>query len=182
MATVFALEFTAPAWVSLMAVLFLGERLTLPRIGAVVLGFIGVMVIIQPGVETFQMSTLVILSAALCFSISIVTQKMLTKSDTTYSILFIMNLLQLPLALIGVYFSGSFFFIEKLALSDLLPVLGIAQVAYLMVANPQFAPNTLQEVFALARAKVTPGSGWRRPPCRRQKQKPAQRGQLALRR
>lgn len=36
---------------------------------------------------------------------------------------------------------------------DLLPVLGIAQVAYLMVANPQFAPNTLQEVFTLARAK-----------------------------
>ena len=128
MATVFALEFTAPAWVSLMAVLFLGERLTLPRIGAVVLGFIGVMVIIQPGVETFQMSTLVILSAALCFSISIVTQKLLTKSDTTYSILFIMNVLQLPLALIGVYVSGSFFFIEKLALSDLLPVLGVCFV------------------------------------------------------
>lgn len=36
---------------------------------------------------------------------------------------------------------------------DLLPVLGIAQVAYLMVANPNFQPNTLQEVFALARTK-----------------------------
>ena len=36
---------------------------------------------------------------------------------------------------------------------DFQPVLAIAQVAYLMVANPQFAPNTLQEVFAIARAK-----------------------------
>ena len=45
MATVFALEFTAPAWVSVMAVLFLGERLTLPRIAAVVLGFVGVLVV-----------------------------------------------------------------------------------------------------------------------------------------
>ena len=36
---------------------------------------------------------------------------------------------------------------------DLLPVLAIAQVAYLMVAHPQFAPNNLQEVFALARTK-----------------------------
>ena len=128
MATVFALEFTAPAWVSVMAVLFLGERLTLPRIAAVVLGFVGVLVIIRPGVESFQPSTLVILSAALCFSISIVTQKMLTKSDTTYGILFIMNCVQLPLALIGVYFTGSFTFITKLAFSDLLPVLGVCFV------------------------------------------------------
>ena len=125
MATVFALEFTAPAWVSIMAVVLLGERLTIARIGAVVMGFIGVMVIIQPGVETFQISTLVILSAALCFSISIVTQKMLTKSDTTYAILFIMNSVQLPLAVIGVFFSGSFLFFLKLDMTDLFPVLGV---------------------------------------------------------
>ena len=125
MATVFALEFTAPAWVSIMAVVLLGERLTIARIAAVVLGFVGVMVIIQPGVETFQISTLVILSAALCFSISIVTQKMLTKSDTTYAILFIMNGVQLPLALIGVFFAGSFWFFLKLDMSDLFPVMGV---------------------------------------------------------
>ncbi|NBS03245.1 MAG: EamA/RhaT family transporter, partial [Rhizobiales bacterium] len=87
LATVFALEFTAPAWVCLLAVVFLGERLTASRVLAVVLGFLGVLTIIRPGVETFQASTLVILSAALCFSISIVTQKLLTKSDATYGIL-----------------------------------------------------------------------------------------------
>lgn len=36
---------------------------------------------------------------------------------------------------------------------DLLPVIAIGQVAFIMVANPQFAPNNLQEFFALARAK-----------------------------
>ncbi len=128
LATVFALEFTAPAWVSVMAVVLLGERLTVARIAAVVLGFIGVLVIIQPGVETFQISTLVILSAALCFSISIVTQKMLTKSDTTYAILFIMNAVQLPLALVGVYFSGSFQFFLKLDWADTFAVLGVCLV------------------------------------------------------
>ena len=111
-----------------MAVVLLGERLTVARIAAVVLGFIGVLVIIQPGVETFQISTLVILSAALCFSISIVTQKMLTKSDTTYAILFIMNAVQLPLALVGVYFSGSFQFFLKLDWADTFAVLGVCLV------------------------------------------------------
>lgn len=125
LATVFALEFTAPAWVSVMAVLFLGERLTTARVLAVVLGFAGVLIIIRPGIETFQASTLVVLSAALCFSVSIVTQKLLTKSDSTYGILFIMNASQLPMALIGVYLTGSFGFFHKLGMQDLLPVLGI---------------------------------------------------------
>ena len=128
LATVFALEFTAPAWVSLLAVLLLGERLSMSRIGAVVLGFIGVLVIIRPGVETFQISTLVILLAAVCFSVSIVTQKMLTQSDTTYGILFIMNAVQLPMALAGVYFMGEFDFLLRLDATDLLPVVGICFV------------------------------------------------------
>lgn len=128
LATVFALEFTAPAWVSLLAVLLLGERLSVSRIGAVVLGFIGVLVIIRPGVETFQISTLVILLAAVCFSVSIVTQKMLTQSDTTYGILFIMNAVQLPMALAGVYFMGEFDFLLRLDATDLLPVVGICFV------------------------------------------------------
>jgi drug/metabolite transporter (DMT)-like permease len=128
MATVFALEFTAPAWVSIMAVLFLGERLTTARIAAVVLGFVGVLVIIQPGVETFQASTLIVLTAAICFSISIVSQKLLTKSDSTFGILFIMNASQLPLALIGVFISGDIGFLAKLEMSDLLPFVGICFV------------------------------------------------------
>lgn len=128
LATVFALEFTAPAWVSIMAVLFLGERLTVARVVAVVMGFIGVLIIIQPGIETFQTSTLIILSAALCFSISIVTQKMLTKSDTTYSILFIMNVSQLPMALIGVYLTGRADFFMSITMQDFWPVLGVCSV------------------------------------------------------
>ena len=49
LATVFALEFTTPAWTLLLAVPVLGERLTRSRIGAVVLGLLGVLVILRPG-------------------------------------------------------------------------------------------------------------------------------------
>ena len=41
LATVFALEFTMPIWLALIAVFFLGEKLTPSRIGVIVLGFIG---------------------------------------------------------------------------------------------------------------------------------------------
>src|SRR5262245_40778178 len=45
LATVFSLEFTAPAWTLLLAVPVLGERMTTSRIGAVALGLLGVLVI-----------------------------------------------------------------------------------------------------------------------------------------
>ena len=58
LATVFALEFTMPAWTILLAPFFLGERMTASRIGAVVLGLVGVLVILRPGIETFQPAAL----------------------------------------------------------------------------------------------------------------------------
>ncbi len=54
LAMVFALEFTMPMWVALLAVPMLGERMTPSRIGSIVLGFLGVMVIVRPGFEGFQ--------------------------------------------------------------------------------------------------------------------------------
>jgi drug/metabolite transporter (DMT)-like permease len=54
LATAFALEFTTPVWVAGLAVLMLGERLTLPRIVAIALGFVGVIVILRPGLETLR--------------------------------------------------------------------------------------------------------------------------------
>ena len=65
LATVFALEFTAPAWALLLAMPVLGERTTASRIGAVVLGLMGVVVIVRPGFATFQPAALLVLLAAL---------------------------------------------------------------------------------------------------------------------
>ena len=48
-ATVFALEFTIPAWVALLAVLFLGERMTANCLIALMICSAGVLVILRPG-------------------------------------------------------------------------------------------------------------------------------------
>src|SRR5205085_3999944 len=70
LATVFALEFTNPAWLALLATWLLRERMTTSRAGAVVLGFIGVAVILRPGLATFQPAALLILGAAFGFAVS----------------------------------------------------------------------------------------------------------------
>ena len=100
LATVFALEFSAPAWALLLAVPVLGERLTASRVGAVVLGLIGVLVILRPGLETFRPETLLVLAAAVGFAVTMITTKKLTMTDSTFAIIIWMNVIQLPLTLI----------------------------------------------------------------------------------
>jgi drug/metabolite transporter (DMT)-like permease len=101
LATVFALEFTMPAWVALLAMPLLGERMSVSRAGSIVLGFIGVLVIVRPGLATFQPAVLLVLAAALGFAISLIATKQLTKTVSTFAILFWMNAMQLPMGLVG---------------------------------------------------------------------------------
>lgn len=99
LATVFALEFTAPVWLAALAVPLLGERLTAGRIGAIILGFLGVLVVLRPGVEAFHPVALSMLATAFTFAATAVCTKALTRRVSTFTILLWMNLLQLPLSL-----------------------------------------------------------------------------------
>jgi drug/metabolite transporter (DMT)-like permease len=101
LSTVFALEFTMPGWTMLLAALWLGERMTPSRIGAVVLGLIGVVVILRPGIETFHPAALLVLAAALGYSVQNIATKKLTSTESPFAIVFWMNVIQLPLGLLG---------------------------------------------------------------------------------
>jgi drug/metabolite transporter (DMT)-like permease len=100
LATVFALEFTAPAWTLLLAVPLLGEQLTRSRIGAVALGLVGILVILRPGSETFQPAALLVLTAALGYAGVMIMTKQLTMTDSTFAIIFWMNVIQFPLVML----------------------------------------------------------------------------------
>ena len=115
LATVFALEFTMPAWTILLAHFFLSERMTESRIGAVVLGLLGVLIILRPH-RSFQPTALVVLLAALGYGAQNIATKKLTHTESTFAIVFWMNVIQLALALT---FAGAFF-IGKLT-PELLP-------------------------------------------------------------
>jgi drug/metabolite transporter (DMT)-like permease len=122
LATVFALEFTTPAWVVLLAVIFLHERLTASRLATVLLGLAGALVILRPGLESFQLGALLVLAAAMGFAVMMVTTKKLTGTESTFAILFWMNLMQLPMNLAGADPS----FVMRLEGAHLLPAAGIA--------------------------------------------------------
>jgi drug/metabolite transporter (DMT)-like permease len=122
LATVFALEFTAPAYTAILAVIFLGERITAGRIGVVVFGFLGVLVILRPGIETFKPASLLVLAAAFGFAVTLIQTKALTRTESTYAVVLWMNAVQLPLALLG---SNPAAFL-KLGMTHALPLCGVA--------------------------------------------------------
>lgn len=95
LAQLFALEFTTPLWVALIAPLFLREKLTVARIAAAVLGFVGVLVIVQPGAVALDQGSLLALGSAIGFAGSVVAVKFILRQDTALSVLFHMAWMQL---------------------------------------------------------------------------------------
>src|SRR6476620_3290159 len=131
-ATVFALEFTTPAWVALLAALILGERMTKSRAGSVVLGFLGVLVIVRPGLASFQPTALLVLFAALTFAISLIVTTKLTGHGSTFAVVFWMNAIQLPIALSWPAYQAATgdasLFVFRLGADAIVPAIGLGIV------------------------------------------------------
>jgi drug/metabolite transporter (DMT)-like permease len=121
MAMTFALEFSTPAWTVLLALPVLGERLTPSRVGAVVLGLVGVLVILRPGLATVQLGALLALAAAFGFAVTLIATKKLTNTEAPFAIIFWMMLIQLPLALLA----SNPLSVTRLGTAQLPAVLGI---------------------------------------------------------
>ena len=96
---VIALEFTMPLWVMLLALLFLGERLTPTRILVAVLGFVGVLVVTRPWAQALGPGILPAALAAVGFAGSAVFTKLLTRTETIVCILFWLTVMQAVLGL-----------------------------------------------------------------------------------
>jgi drug/metabolite transporter (DMT)-like permease len=91
---VVAIEFTMPIWTAILAVSFLGERMTVWKVAAIVLGLVGVLVIVRPATGQINPGQLIALAAAVGFGISIALVKFLTRTENTLSILFWMLVVQ----------------------------------------------------------------------------------------
>ncbi len=88
-----AIEFTMPIWTAILAASFLGERMTVWKITAIVLGVIGVVVIVRPTSEV-NPGQLIALAAAVGFGVSVAMVKSLTRTESTLAIMFWMLVVQ----------------------------------------------------------------------------------------
>jgi drug/metabolite transporter (DMT)-like permease len=108
MAEMTALGFTGPIFMCLGAVLVLGERMSWARWAAVLMGFIGVLVVVRPwsggGFSGVTLGNLLMLASSPVFAGSFLTAKVLTRHDSSEVIVLWQHLgvglMTLPLAVI----------------------------------------------------------------------------------
>jgi drug/metabolite transporter (DMT)-like permease len=100
LAQVFALEFTYPLLMALLAPAILGERLTLARLVAAVVGFLGVLVVLRPEGFSLGIGVLAALGCAFGYAFSSMAIKDLTRTETAMQILVSMALIQCLLAFV----------------------------------------------------------------------------------
>jgi len=95
-----ALSYSTPLWVTLGAVLVLHEVVRARRWSAVIIGFLGVLVIVRPGTDGFTTASLVAVTAAFlsgCVAISI---KFLSRTEHPDAIVVYTTLLWVPMSLL----------------------------------------------------------------------------------
>jgi len=86
LATVQALSFTAPLFTTVLAVFFLSEQVRFRRWAAVIVGFVGVLVILRPGVQAVDLGSLLVLASAAIWASTMIIIKRLSNTDSPLTI------------------------------------------------------------------------------------------------
>lgn len=99
LAAMTTLEFIIPLLVAIIAPLAVGERVGRYRWTAVLVGFAGVLVMLRPGVVVISTPAIVVIAGCFCFAAAGTIVKILMRTDSPMSVVFYMNVVQLPLSL-----------------------------------------------------------------------------------
>ncbi|MEO0936747.1 MAG: DMT family transporter [Pseudomonadota bacterium] len=125
LAQVFALEFTSPIWVIVLSPLILGERLTVMRALAAVMGFTGILIVARPDIGGINAGVITAASSAIFFALTIMLTKKLTRTQPIACILFWLTLMQLGMGIAAAGYDGAI----ALPSADTLPWLILIGIA-----------------------------------------------------
>ena len=146
LAEAISIAFSTPLLVTALSVPILGERVGPRRWAAVVVGFLGVLVMTRPGAEAFRPEALYILAAALCYALTMLVTRRLARSDTTPAIMLSNICISIPLCALALPFGwrtpGATDFL-LLALLGLVGGIGM----YFMTQAYRFAPAAVIAPF-----------------------------------
>lgn len=86
-------SFAAPVMATVLAVIFLKERVHLPRIMAIIAGFIGMLILLRPGTVPISLGVIAALISSVCVAFAIICIRTLSQTDkpnvvAVYSLLF----------------------------------------------------------------------------------------------
>lgn len=155
LAQLFALEFTSPLWVVVLAPLLLAERLTGPRAIAAALGFIGILIVARPTVESINIGVLTGAASAIFFALSIIFTKRLTRTQPIACILFYLTTMQLVFGVIAAGYDADITAPDIATMPYLVLVAIAGLLAHFCLTNAlAIAPATVVVPFDFVRLPV----------------------------
>ncbi|GAB5471252.1 MAG: DMT family transporter [Rhodospirillales bacterium] len=104
MAEATALNFTFPLFGTILAAIILKEQVRARRWSATVIGFLGVLVILQPWDTSLSAVSFLPIAAAFFMAFSAITVKQLSRTESAGTVVFYMNLFLTPIALVPALF------------------------------------------------------------------------------
>ena len=110
-----ALGFSTPLFTTILAIIFLKEKIRFHRTAALIIGFIGIIVIIRPGLVPLEIGAGLLLLSAFTFSFVLIIVKKLSSIDESQTIIFYHLLFSTP-----IFFILSLFYWQDINLNQLL--------------------------------------------------------------
>ena len=106
LATATALFFASPFLMTIFAIFFLKEEVGIRRWSAVIIGFIGVYIILNPDFNDFDYLSLTPVLCAFCYALSMIIIKKTSDKDDVYSQMFHFYIFAITISLIIYFFIG----------------------------------------------------------------------------
>jgi drug/metabolite transporter (DMT)-like permease len=151
-----AISFLAPLFGTLGAILLLGEIVRVRRWAALFVGFAGAMIMLRPGISPIGLGQALAILSAIATGLTAVLIKQLTGRDDPDKIVFLSNIMLLPLSLVPALFVWSWPTVEMLPL-----LLGMGLCAVVghvaLVRGYAVADASLAQTFEFSRLPFTAG-------------------------
>jgi len=100
LADVESIRFSGPMMITILAVLLLGEKIEPIRWLALVVGFLGVLLIVRPGSVTFNLGSIFILISVLFYALMVISTRKLKATDSSATMAYYSSLVYLAAALV----------------------------------------------------------------------------------
>lgn len=91
-ADVVAMGYMTPVWITVISVIFLGERIAFLRVGAIIMSLMGMMIIMRPGFRDLSDAHLAMLLVTIGFAVSYILAKELTKRHSSIDIVVFLSI------------------------------------------------------------------------------------------
>jgi drug/metabolite transporter (DMT)-like permease len=138
LAEIAAIKFSGPLMITALSVLILREKVQLRHWIALIIGFLGVIIIVRPGSASFNLGSFFILISTLLYAFSAIITRQLQKSDSSATMS---------------YYSSVFYLIAAAILAPLAMMVGPmpdAPVSIAFVFNPWSMPSLLDLLIMLS--------------------------------